>query len=137
MNAEATSKVSRDVCFRRQYRLLAAAHYAETFAARRVINGAHFVLHYRINHQPCARLGLVIPKKQARRAVLRNAVKRQARELFRVSRAQLPAVDIVLRLTKPLDRPKQPGLAFNSIARARWRTEIAGLFERLGHKVAA
>ena len=114
-----------------------AAQYAETFAARRVIGGARFALHYRLNHLTSARLGLVISKKQARAAVLRNAVKRQARELFRTTRGTLPCVDIVLRLVKPLDRPKQKGLAGSKIARADWRIELAGLFDKLARKLAA
>lgn len=43
-----------------------------------------------------ARLGLAIAKKQARRAVDRNRLKRIARETFRRHRAQLPDVDLVI-----------------------------------------
>ena len=111
--------------------MLASAQYAETFAARRVLRGVCFVLHYRRNHLPSARLGLVIPKKQARTAVLRNAVKRQARELFRQVRGQIPAVDLVLRLSQPLNKPHQPGFARKREIRAGWRAEMTSLFAQL------
>jgi ribonuclease P protein component len=128
-----------DRCFRRQYRLLTPAHYAAAFAARRVLRGAYFSLHYRNNGLTVARLGLVIPKKQARSAVLRNAIKRQIREVFRVCRHELPAVDLVLRLTQPVGRlasgAKRAAIAKDSAARRAWREEIAGLFASLRHKV--
>lgn len=111
-------------------RLLAATQYAEVFNARRVLRGTLFALHYRTaapSSQPHARLGLVIPKKQARTAVLRNAIKRQAREIFRRRQADLPHCDLVLRLTRPVDRTQ----AGDRQARAAWRSEILALFEQL------
>lgn len=42
------------------------------------------------------RLGLVISKKNVRRAVDRNRLKRLARESVRLQQSSLPAVDIVL-----------------------------------------
>ena len=72
------------------------------------------------------RLGLVIPKRQAKTAVLRNAIKRQARELFR-RRTDLPAMDAVLRLAQPvrLDRP------ISRTDRLGWRNEIDRLLGQL------
>jgi ribonuclease P protein component len=43
-----------------------------------------------------ARLGLAIAKKQVRRAVDRNRIKRIVRETFRRHRARLPGVDLVV-----------------------------------------
>ncbi len=42
------------------------------------------------------RLGLAISKKQVRRAVDRNRLKRLAREVFRIHRSQLACVDVVV-----------------------------------------
>jgi ribonuclease P protein component len=120
--------------FDRQFRLRAAAEFSEVFAARRVLRGDCFALHYRPNGKPYARLGLVIPKKQARVAVLRNAVKRQARELFRQRRAGLPPLDLVLRLARPLQKPGQPAATASLTDpqhRANWRAEIGALFDQL------
>lgn len=109
--------------------MLTPRQYSEAFSARRVLRGERFALHYRRNGLPTSRLGLVIPKKQARTAVLRNAVKRQARETFRQRRAGLPALDLVLRLVQPLG-PGGRGVADRQ-ARAAWRAEIAALFDAL------
>ncbi|MCX8017884.1 MAG: ribonuclease P protein component, partial [Rhodocyclaceae bacterium] len=106
--------------FGRQHRLRKPAEYAAVFSARRVLRGDSFALHYRPNGLDYPRLGLVMPKKQARTAVLRNALKRQARELFRLRRPSLPQLDMVLRLIrKP---PADP---------SRWREEIAVLFDKI------
>ncbi len=73
------------------------------FANRRVLRGALFDLHYRLNEVDTVRLGVVIPKRNARRAVLRNRLKRLARELFRQQRKSLPKMDLVLRLARSAD----------------------------------
>jgi ribonuclease P protein component len=119
--------------FGRCYRLLAAKEYAEVFSTRRVLRGPRFVLHYRPNGLSRARLGLVIPKKQARAAVLRNAIKRQARELFRHRHESLPPLDLILRLAQPADRPRR---SIDSSARAAWRAEITALFDELNRRTA-
>jgi ribonuclease P protein component len=71
-----------------------------------------------------ARLGLVIPKRLARQAVLRNQLKRLAREAFRHALPSLASVDVVLRLSKPaLIANGKSG----SEERRRWRSDIDGL----------
>ena len=49
-------------------------------------------------------LGLVVPKKHARRAVTRNLIKRQMRATMASAGAVLPAGLWVLRLKAPFDR---------------------------------
>ena len=49
-------------------------------------------------------LGMVVPKKHARRAVTRNLIKRQMRALMDSAGASLPAGLWVLRLKAPFDR---------------------------------
>lgn len=97
------------------------------------MRGTYFILHYRPNGLSVPRLGLVIPKKQAHAAVLRNAIKRQAREFFRHHRSGLPPLDLVLRLAQPVDRP---GGVIGKQAKAVWRAEFAVLFGRLCRKAA-
>lgn len=48
------------------------------------------------NQKQFSRLGLIVAKKNVRRAVDRNRLKRVARESFRLQQQQLPAYDIVL-----------------------------------------
>lgn len=114
--------------FGRDCRLLTAQEFADVFAARKTLRGTHFVLHFRRGTNSMARLGLVIPKKQARAAVLRNAIKRQARELFRRQRSLLPPVDLVVRLARA---GNWNGRSADPRCREHWRTELQGLLERL------
>jgi ribonuclease P protein component len=104
-------EVANEFRFRPQHRLLQAAQYTGIFGQRRVLRGSLFDLHYGYEASGTAqagaersgpRLGLVIPKRNAALSVTRNHCKRVARELFRQQRAQLPALDLVLRLARPL-----------------------------------
>ncbi len=85
------------------------------------MRGAFFALHVCAGGRTPARLGLVIPRKQAGAAVLRNAVKRQAREAFRLRCGRLDGMDLVLRLVRRIDAPDKKG----------WRAEIDALFDRI------
>lgn len=49
------------------------------------------------NHLKFSRLGLAIPKKNAKRAIDRNRIKRLIRENFRLSDVEIP-VDMVVKL---------------------------------------
>jgi putative membrane protein insertion efficiency factor/ribonuclease P protein component len=72
--------------------------YSSVFAFRRALRGRFYMVHYRPNGLDTARLGVVVAKKLAKRANVRNLVKRIAREIFRRQRAALPAMDLVVRL---------------------------------------
>lgn len=110
--------------FSADFRLHEAGEFSAVFSQRRVLRGHLFDIHYRPNGGDSARLGLVIAKKLARRAVWRNAIKRTGREAFRLSRGGLPAMDLILRLAKPVRE-------VNDAARSGWRTEIEALMARL------
>lgn len=56
------------------------------------------------NDDETPRLGLVIGKKKAKRAIDRNAIKRRIREQFRVRQHQLGNYDIVVVATKPVQK---------------------------------
>lgn len=119
--------MAADVRFRAAFRLHSPAEYAGVFAKRKVCRSRLFHLHYRFAVGNGPRLGLVIPKKNARSAVLRNLLKRIAREAFRNVRADLPDVDLVLRLAKPLlDSADQDGSK-----RRAWRIEMDLLLTQL------
>ena len=82
------------------------------------------MLYTRSNELPHARLGVVVAKRFAPRAVTRNTIKRVTRELFRV--AQLPAVDCIVRLARPVNTKQGP--ATTAALKAVLRTEIQKLF---------
>ena len=114
-----------DFCFGGDRRLRQADEFSSVFAARRVLRGDYFDLHYSAGSEEGARLGLVIAKRLARRAVQRNLLKRIGREVFRHARPGLPAYNLVLRLAKP------PGDSLDTTARRSWRGDIERLLARL------
>jgi ribonuclease P protein component len=62
----------------------------------------------RPNQLNCSRLGLIVAKKVARRAVMRNRVKRLLREVFRMNMNQenlnTAGMDWVIRLRRPVNQ---------------------------------
>jgi len=82
------------------------------------------VLYTRPNQLPNARLGVVVAKKLAPRAVTRNTIKRVSRELFRNS--ALPPIDCLVRLAKPVN--SKAGPATTAQLKAELRVELTRLF---------
>ena len=82
------------------------------------------MLYTRLNELPHARLGVVVAKRFAPRAVTRNTIKRVTRELFRVT--GLPAIDCVVRLAKPVN--SKDGPATTATLKRTLRVELARLF---------
>jgi ribonuclease P protein component len=74
-----------------------------------------------------ARLGFIVPKRLARAASLRNAIKRQAREAFRLMAREIPPGDLVLRLTRVTGAVKAKDHSQLKV----WRVEMEALLQRL------
>ncbi|MDP4301121.1 ribonuclease P protein component [Leptothrix discophora] len=101
-----------------------AKRFQAVLATRPCSKSAHFMLHYRavdklstappvgvgrlvddFGGRPVpVSLGLVVPKRHARRAVTRNLVRREARAQMTQRADHLPPGDWVLRLRAPFDR---------------------------------
>lgn len=79
------------------------------------------MIHYRPNEVQTARLGVVVAKRLAKRAAVRNLVKRIVREQFRKRRVDLPTLDLVVRLNARVD----------DATRAMLNEDIVQLFGRL------
>ncbi|HEX5489175.1 MAG TPA: ribonuclease P protein component [Rhodanobacteraceae bacterium] len=73
---------------------------ASEFAALRNASGRvrtrHFLLRCTASPHGHARLGLAVSRKVSKRAVARNRIKRIIRESFRLQRAALPALDVLV-----------------------------------------
>jgi ribonuclease P protein component len=97
-------------------------------AARHVVRGEFFDLHYcATGTDQAARLGLMVPKRLARAASLRNAIKRQGREVFRSMAMGILPCDLVLRLKRALK-----GVSARDVGRRKaWRTELESLLRQL------
>ena len=118
-----TSEGSHD--FARVRRIVKTDEFSSVFRLRPAQKTAHFVLYTRSNELAHARLGVVVAKRFAPRAVTRNTIKRVTRELFRVT--QLPAVDCIVRLARPVNAKQGP--ATNAALKATLRSEIQALFK--------
>ena len=118
---DAAADTAMRAAIRPDCRLHSPREFAAVFAHRRAVRGKLFNLHYRPNELSGARLGFVVAKKLARRAVLRNLIKRIAREAFRLKHASLPHHDLVLRLAA----------APRDASRAAMRLELDSLLDRL------
>ncbi|AQS51559.1 ribonuclease P protein component [Paenalcaligenes hominis] len=108
-------------------RLHRPSEYASALKGRRIARGALFVVNTPRQSSASAdsaRLGLIIPKRLATRAVTRNTIKRVIREAFRLQRPLLPPNDFVVRL-----HTKVPDLSLRQL-RVLVRTEIDCLFQK-------
>jgi ribonuclease P protein component len=108
-------------------RLHRPEEFSAVMSARRVVRGECFSLHYRQVADGRARLGLIVPKRLARAASVRNAIKRQGREAFRLMAVGIPPCDLVLRLARPVGDVR----AGDDTQRKMWRAEIETLLRRL------
>jgi len=75
-------------------RLLTGRQFRSVFEHGRRTGNALFRVHFVAAKE--ARLGLAVSRKVDRRAVLRNRIRRQIREAFRLWRAKLPPLDCVV-----------------------------------------
>lgn len=91
--------------FTRQQRLLCASDYKSVFDdATFRVSHKYFLLLARPNSAALSRLGLVVAKKNLRRSVDRNRIKRVARNTFRISPAiQQLKLDIIFLTRRGVD----------------------------------
>lgn len=83
--------------FPRQLRLLNAGDFSHVFEqADLKVHGKGMMALVRLSTRGYPRLGLVVSKKNVKRAVDRNRFKRLVRESIRLRQEQLPSVDIVV-----------------------------------------
>lgn len=129
----------QDCHFPSTFRLHTAADFSKVFATRSKLRGRYFDLHFLVRESQLSenldsRLGLVIAKKLARRAVQRNLLKRLARESFRHARSRLSSGDLgfdfVLRLARPPGVFRTCDTEKRAELRQLWRADIDQLLER-------
>lgn len=133
-SSQDTIQLRAQAAFPKAARLLKTDEYSSVFRLRPWRRSPHFVLYGKPTGND-ARLGLVIGKKQAPRAVTRNLIKRLAREAFRLRRAELGGWDILLRLHAKIDRKAMPS-AKSPPLRTLCRDEIDMLLDRAVREAA-
>ena len=89
--------------FGKSLRLLTPANFKAVFDdAPLRASHQHFLVLSRPNNLDVARLGLVIAKKNVRRAVDRNRLKRVIRESFRLQQEHLAGLDVIVLARRDL-----------------------------------
>lgn len=86
--------------FPREARLLKASEFRSVFRTGRRARVGPLHARLRPNGTRRARLGLAVSRKTARNAVVRNRVRRQLRESFRVNQHRLAGLDVVVSLSR-------------------------------------
>jgi ribonuclease P protein component len=121
-------------------RLKSRAQFKAVMADRPVAKTAHFALHRGTldeltNGRPlfpvrAAWIGVVLPKRWARRAVTRNAIRRQIHELSRLHADALPQSAWVIRLRSEFSRKQFVSATSEPLKRAV-RAELEQLLGRV------
>lgn len=99
--------------FRRDSRLLQAGEFSNVFAARQRLQSGPLQLYFAANGRTQARLGLAISRRASRTAVVRNRLKRLAREAFRRQQDSLSGLDVVVSVNQPISTSAQQSFADN------------------------
>ncbi|MBT4837869.1 MAG: ribonuclease P protein component [Methylococcales bacterium] len=86
--------------FTRKIRLVEAQDYKFVFSRANKISDRNFTLLARKNSLDHPRLGLAIAKKNIKKSVQRNRIKRLIRETFRQSQNDLSQIDVVVMASK-------------------------------------
>lgn len=84
----------------KDYRLLSPSEFRYVFEKPKKIKGEAIDFYLRKNHKSHPRLGLAVPKRAVKSAVMRNRLKRLLREQFRNENADLGGVDVIV-MVKP------------------------------------
>ncbi|MFP5349969.1 MAG: ribonuclease P protein component [Gammaproteobacteria bacterium] len=85
----------------RSQRLLRPSDFEAVLRGGRRTRDAYFTVAARANDASHARLGVTVSRRTSPRAVVRNRIKRQIRESFRVAKSDLPGIDIVVVANGP------------------------------------
>ena len=112
----------------KQQRLLHSRDFSQVFSQPAFrFSTPNMLILAQPNEQGCARIGLVISRKNVGCAVSRNRIKRLCREAFRVRANAFATIDIVVLARSGLDK----------LDNAAVTATLNGLFDKLCQKSAA
>lgn len=100
--------------------------FSSVFSFRKRFSSSFFVVHYKPNQALVPRVGFVVAKKTAKKAVDRNYMRRVLREFCRQEQHVLKNVDVVIQVKKP----------FKNHQFFMLKQDLAELFVKIQSKVA-
>jgi len=105
--------------YAKDYRLLSPDAFRYVFEKPKKISGEAIDFYIRKNDLQHARLGLAVPKRSLKSAVMRNRVKRRLREQFRLSAASLGGYDIIAMVRPSM--MKHPVSEYSEVVSRHWQ----------------
>lgn len=114
-------------CYPKSIRLLDKKAYSFVFQDARRLRANFITVLHRPTLLEHARLGIIVPKKQVKRAVQRNQIKRIVRESFRMHQKEIRAIDMVFLGYKGVEL----------LSNAQLRAQVDKLWQRLGNSSPA
>ena len=97
------------------------AEFDLVFSKAKKANHKFMLALYRPNQFNFARLGVIVSKRVAKRAVSRNRIKRAVRESFRANKTRLEGIDVIILLRQ----------INGTVSKAELRGVIDQLWEKL------
>ena len=82
--------------FPRNYRLVSQSEFKSLFNQSEKVSQRYLLALYKPNQKTHARIGIVVGKRVANSAVVRNKIRRIVRESFRAHQVSLTGLDIVV-----------------------------------------
>ncbi len=107
--------------FSKQQRLTDKSEFKSLFDKSEKATQKHLLALYKPNHLEHARLGIIVGKRVANRAVDRNQIKRVVRESFKAHQEHLKGLDIIVIARQQCD----------TLDKIKLREGIDKLWERL------
>lgn len=104
---------------RQSYHLNDSAEFQKVFKQNQSLRDRDWLVLYRPNELDTARLGLAVSKKNVKKAVERNRIKRIIRETFRKKKGGMSPVDIVVLVRRGISEKKNREL--NKSINALWQ----------------
>ncbi len=95
--------LNKSYTLERYKKLCSGDNFNNVFLNKRVFTTENLKIHYVGNNLEYPRLGIIVSRKNHKRAHVRNYMKRVARELFRLNQYQLPNIDIIVRFNYNFD----------------------------------
>ena len=90
------SDSSPSLAYPRAARLLRPADFSALRSSSKRVSLKHFQCEYRPNAGATARLGMAVSRRVSKLAVVRNRIRRQIRESFRLHRPRMPTCDVLV-----------------------------------------